>query len=185
MTDAPWERQRDEQGNLEPARWFYRFDTFYRPLGPERSLLAAYNAWLAQRGVKRRNSVPRSWQRAAEKWRWKQRAEAWDAWQRQKRLEEEEEERRRWRKRRLELLHSFYDKVADALRGFNPTEATLSQLTQAVRVAAEQLRAEFDDLPTQRHQIGVRLEDVLDALPDGFREEVRRALAEALSEGRD
>lgn len=35
-----WERQ-----DSEPARWFHRFDAYYRPLGPERSLLAAYRFW--------------------------------------------------------------------------------------------------------------------------------------------
>jgi len=70
-----WERIEDE-----PERWFRRFD--FARLHDCRSILAAFNAWMADktREVPRslaRNS-PKSWRRAAEQWRWVDRWNAWD-----------------------------------------------------------------------------------------------------------
>jgi len=97
ITEAkPWERQRDEKGELESNLWFGRFWNFYLPQGSDRSLLAAYRAWRVQRGADGRDirSVAKSWERAANKWNWKQRAEAWDEHNRQE-LEIEWEARRK------------------------------------------------------------------------------------------
>lgn len=33
----------------EPSRWYFRFDAYYRPMGPERSLLAAYRSQRLER----------------------------------------------------------------------------------------------------------------------------------------
>lgn len=71
----PWERQEGE-----PNLWYQRFER-YRLAGPTRSLLGTVNAEKAERGVQRRaRSTPGAWQRKFEKWNWKARAEAWDAY---------------------------------------------------------------------------------------------------------
>ncbi len=81
---AAWDRQRDEHGELEPGRWFSRWDA-YRAMGPERSLMAAYREWRVQRGAEgcRVTSISASWLRNSRKWNWKARAEAWDEHRRQ------------------------------------------------------------------------------------------------------
>jgi hypothetical protein len=73
-----------------------------------------------------------------------------------------------WRKRRVGLLEGFFGKTAKALDNFEGEDATLGQLTQAVKTAVQELRAEYDDLPTQKqeHQINVRLEKELNVLFD-------------------
>ena len=86
-----WDR---EDG--EPALWFGRFDKFYRPLGSERSLDAAYRVYLdsSKKGQSAAERPPNSWFNNAKAWRWKERAEAWDETIRQERLAVEAEARR-------------------------------------------------------------------------------------------
>jgi hypothetical protein len=87
-TADPWDRQVGE-----PARWFHRFEK-YRLAGPERTLLGVFHQEFAakngetQSGEKREKKckrpsrvqrMPGSWPTAASRWRWKERAEAWDA----------------------------------------------------------------------------------------------------------
>lgn len=87
--EKQWERQ---QG--EPILWFGRFDKYYRPLGTERSLLAAYNAWRKAEADKNPSTfTPEWWRKRMVEWQWQKRAEAWDAEERRKRLVIEDEER--------------------------------------------------------------------------------------------
>jgi hypothetical protein len=73
MADAPWDRQSDE-----PHNWYCRFEEFRRR-GPGRSLLSVYNAERVKAGKGKSASPPSSWGKAAQRWRWRERAEAWDA----------------------------------------------------------------------------------------------------------
>lgn len=66
----PWDRQ-----PAEPTDWFSRFEA-YRLAGPGRTLSAVYDA--AQKSPKKPGQVSGAWKDAAEKWRWHERAEAWD-----------------------------------------------------------------------------------------------------------
>ena len=88
-----WDRQRSDDGELEPIRWFGRFTRHYLSQGTERSLLAAYNGWRIEKHSKASTGTPLCWQKNAERWHWKQRAEAWDEEERRKRTKIEDEER--------------------------------------------------------------------------------------------
>lgn len=68
----PWDRQPGE-----PPFWFHRFER-YRLLGPDRSLLAAYNDWRIEKGREKATGCPGSWSRARDRWTWVQRAQVWD-----------------------------------------------------------------------------------------------------------
>lgn len=109
MTDErkPWDRQRDDEGKLEPNRWYSRF-TAYRLAGPNRSLLGCVNREREQKGIKRYNSVPGAWSRAFDKWRWRERAEAWDEHRRQ-------EDEAKWQERREELREKEWDTASKLL----------------------------------------------------------------------
>lgn len=62
----------------EPNLWFQRFER-YRLAGPNRTLLGTVNAEKAERGIQRQaKKTPGAWNRRAEEWHWKERAEAWD-----------------------------------------------------------------------------------------------------------
>ena len=95
MDDAnAWDRLDGESG-----LWFARFDA-YRLLGSRRTLLRAVRAERAQEkdGVRTR-SVPGAWGRAAQRWRWEERAQAWDEEVRRRDEERWELRRRRLRER--------------------------------------------------------------------------------------
>jgi len=147
-----WERQRDSDGKLEPNRWYSRF-TAYRLMGSGRSLLGCVNQERVQKGTKRRNSVPGAWSRAFERWCWRERAEAWDKAERERTEAEYEAERLEWRERRRQMLQGFFSQLAKALQKFEPEGASLGQLTQAVRTVTQELRAEYDDLPTEKRDV--------------------------------
>lgn len=74
-TRQPWDRL-----PKEPGHWYARFER-YRLAGPTRTIEAAYRGDAKGNEGKR---PTRHWTDAAKRWRWKQRAEAWDEQQRQK-----------------------------------------------------------------------------------------------------
>lgn len=135
------------RGEHEPSSWFYRFDAYYRPLGPERNLLRAYKGWhVAEKGGESRSvSAPTSWREAAERWRWLERAEAWDVQQRLERLKEEDEARRKSREQRLAILNGVLMRASSALVRLNPDEARWSDVIAAVRLAVQELRHEYGE----------------------------------------
>lgn len=139
---ALWERQAHE-----PGLWFSRFDTFFRPLGPERNLLRAYKAWFrAEKGRESQAvSAPTSWREAAERWEWRDRAQAWDVGQRLERMKAEDEERRRNRERRLMLLNGLLARVSEAVLRLEAKDAKWADVTAAVRVAVQELRHEYGE----------------------------------------
>ena len=180
----PWDPMENE-----PALWFDRF-TKFRLMGPERSLLGLYKQWLAEKGRAGQKKPaelrpPGAWVKASRRWKWRDRGEAWDAHERFMLVHAEEEERAEFRRKRRDLLTGFLGKLAGALDAFSGGSSTLGDLTKAVQTFVQEARNEFDDLPTQKHAIGVTLSDVLAGLPEGFREEVRAALAETVPPKRD
>lgn len=98
----PWDRQRDEYGEVERNLWYDRF-TRYRLMGSSRTLTEACNLWRDRRGRDRSGNVPNSWRRAYARWRWKERAEAWDQHQRERLIAEQEEARAAMVERHIRL----------------------------------------------------------------------------------
>ncbi len=69
-----WDRQ-----DGEPERWFSRFERF-RKAGSRRTLLGTFRAEQEERRPKKINpNLPGAWEEASIRWRWRARAEAWDA----------------------------------------------------------------------------------------------------------
>jgi hypothetical protein len=67
----------------EPYKWLQRFE-LYLNLGPARTMLAAVRAEeRAQGKAKLSRSCPNNWYVAARRHNWKERAQAWDACQRE------------------------------------------------------------------------------------------------------
>lgn len=94
---SAWDRQAEE-----PGAWFARFDLYFRPLGPMRTIQAAFVAWVedgrpgaerAERGGKQSpaTAASRHWYDNAAKYSWKARGDAWDDAQRMLRLQAEEQ----------------------------------------------------------------------------------------------
>lgn len=116
MTDIPpWERQRDEDGELEPMLWYRRFRDFLRQ-GPGRELLAACNEWRDRKGHQRSSYTAGSWRRNCEKWHWRDRAAAYDAAQDLRIQREWEERRRELRETEWARSNELLDKVRQMLQ---------------------------------------------------------------------
>jgi len=95
-----WERQPGE-----PAIWYRRFQR-YLLLFPRRSVAAVYHEEHSELGeasndVERRQKVPGLWYEIANRWRWEERAQAYDDAQ----FAEEEKEAQRVRRSGLALQH--------------------------------------------------------------------------------
>jgi hypothetical protein len=69
----PWDRRKEE-----PGEWFERFTQYYLPLGPTRSLLAAYRIYGEERGLTKKIAAPKNWRDAFKQWKWEDRADLWD-----------------------------------------------------------------------------------------------------------
>lgn len=184
---SEWDRQEGE-----PTKWYNRFER-YRLMGSNRSVLATYHGESAKSGNGRQKGLtPGSWSTNADKWNWKARAEAWDmqeaqsraaaaALQQAKEEAEKERERREWRLKRKQLAQGLFAKAATALNsvgGENPI-ANLNQVANTVKIVLGELRAEFDDMPTQR---GVTWNLDPESLADKSESELE-ALRKAIAKG--
>lgn len=108
----PWERRADE-----PNVWFDRFET-YRLQGAGRSIYGAYTDWRERSGAnsaQRRGGVPRSWREAAKRYNWAERAEAFDAYQRQIDATEWEQRRAEFRQAEWKLAQDLLEKSRQML----------------------------------------------------------------------
>jgi hypothetical protein len=159
--------------------WYNRFDAYYRPLGPERSLLATYNAWREKAGKSGKKSrVPSSWDRNAQKWNWRERAEAWDAAERERLHAEEAEERRKDRRQRIELLKDYRARLTQVIRELDPRDAKWAEVTAGLRMVNEELRTEYGDQPAQQE---LRIEQTLNLnFPEDVSDEELEAIEAAL-----
>ncbi|MCK5644547.1 MAG: hypothetical protein KAJ19_27360 [Gammaproteobacteria bacterium] len=71
----PWDKRENE-----PSLWWDRFNRFYRPQGPGRTLTQAYrSAYEEKNGASpTRAGYSAAWKEKATLWNWQGRAEAWD-----------------------------------------------------------------------------------------------------------
>lgn len=90
-----WDRQPGE-----PSTWYNRFTNYFRPLGPERSLAESWRWWKDEEGLMSiGKALPPTWTAMCKKWRWRERAVAWDDHQRMLNMAEEEKARAEANKR--------------------------------------------------------------------------------------
>jgi hypothetical protein len=157
MSDHPWDRLDDE-----PAPWFARFDR-YRLLGPSRTLEETWRG--EQNGAERSGKrAPGSWCEQARRWRWRQRAEAWDAVQRAARQAERLAELEEAQARHRLMARLMQEKAIQTIRAIKPEELSrmeaLRYLLDGIdleRRSIEEpailaLQLEVDDLKRQQRQ---------------------------------
>jgi hypothetical protein len=100
MSECLWDRFPEE-----PSVWFDRFDTFYRPVGPGRTLTEAYKGWYKQNHggqAPSRAGYQQDWKAAFDQWEWKRRAEAWDTELHRQQIEAERDERIKMSERHMD-----------------------------------------------------------------------------------
>lgn len=110
-----WDRQRGDDGELEPLLWFVRF-TLHLRQGSTRSLLGTVNLHRDTRGQERSNNVPGSWRRAFEKWNWSERMEAWDIAELERIKDEFQERSDAWRSGRFDDAEALREKALQLLK---------------------------------------------------------------------
>jgi len=159
--DAPWSQMEDE-----PTLWYERFAIYYLPLEQgNRSITRAYNTYAGLNVA----AAPRPWYTARDKYKWEERAEAYD--------------RARTRQRQ-ELLEKVDVAIEDEIK---------NSLLVALRAAVHKVEAAPDDLDIRTainaiprlvneiqnvYGVGSRvgatksIEDLLKALPKGLTQKV-------------
>lgn len=129
----PWDRMPNE-----PAIWFDRFDKYYRPLGPGRSLSEAYYIYYEEQHGERpeRPGFAPAWGVQAKEWNWLERAEAWDAEIRRERLEQEKQTIREMTDRHVRQSIAVSKLAMETLldKGFKDVNVALRAWKQAVEV---------------------------------------------------
>jgi hypothetical protein len=149
----------------EDTMWYSRFLYYYIPLGSSRSRLAAYNDWRARTAGKDSiSSTPASWDKAARRYNWKQRATAYDDWKR-------EEFQQRMQVLALEVMEERVSVARDLLKVAHgklfDTDISWSSnsVANAIKTALHELRT---DLPIA--QGGTRdIQIVVKNLPQNLR----------------
>jgi hypothetical protein len=143
-----------EQQPGESSRWYARFEA-YRLAGPGRALLPIYNAERHAAGKGRVSRLPGAWNDAAARWCWKQRADAYDAYEREQRRAELRAELAIRQQARLDLARNMQQQaelVFDAAHLDNLTiKEARGLLRVAVALAVEGVRLERLELgePTE------------------------------------
>lgn len=180
QTEYPWERQPGE-----PGMWFNRFDKYYRPLGPDRNLLRAFNFYeRMKKGMTeeeyypdhKRSGYGATWRNRAKEWAWVERAEAWDEHIRQERLKAEERLRVEAREERLRVIADMKEALVESAgrardKMLSGNDPTFDQLLRWATFVFEQERNELGDVTPQKTQLeflnslGVDVDGALDVGP--------------------
>ncbi len=143
LPPPPWESMPGE-----PARWYARFER-YRLAGPARSLLGTFNAQRADKGMPHRGCVPGAWAEAARRWRWRERADAWDEEERRQSRAAHAAKTREMHERHAQEARGLQAKAIERLRGLRPEELGPAHVLHFLAAAAKLERlavGELDDV---------------------------------------
>ncbi len=146
-TVQPWDQRKGETD-----LWYGRFDV-YRSLGTERSVKGAYEGVL---GDTREKEDPHGgWYEACKRNDWEARARDWDNYCRtqSRRLEVwRATNAYRLKLRKLEILSDRLEDLDTHAANFEPGTREGSDYASALKIINAEIRAELDDLPTERHE---------------------------------
>ncbi len=192
---AAWERQPGE-----PIRWFTRFTSF-RLMGPGRSLMGCVNKERVQQGKEKyTKGVAYSWSAAAAKWRWRERALAWDKHVLAEEERLQEERRREWRQKewdyaqrllaaadvmlkfplmRTEQTRTEADGKVQITNVILPADWRLTDVSHMIGMASKLARL-ATDMETDKKQAEIKIEEV--ELSKDERNRALSALADTISD---
>lgn len=133
---ALWDQQPDE-----PGKWYGRF-LLYLNLGPTRSVGKAQQAYYHKENEPERRLTTGTWAHYVRRWRWRERALAWDLHQRDLLALGERNARHALRTRRIMVIEDYLESVRAALDNARLDEVDEEQ----ARVWLPQLRRFLVDL---------------------------------------
>jgi len=183
----PWDQQEGE-----PDLWYGRFKV-YLGLGPLRTFHATYCQVTKARSSKSTDCTPNRWYLHARRWVWRERAHAWDAYQRDLLALSERNTRLALRHRRVNTMEDALETICAALATAdigNADQETAREWFPQLRVFLRDMlvaeRQEFERLDYEREDPNNTLVITADELAAAQRElemrqqaNVQRALAEA------
>jgi hypothetical protein len=140
------ERKPWDQMEGEPHRWYGRFKV-YLELGPTRTIYGAARA-AGERSRNKPYAYGSDWTLNARKWRWRERANAWDVHQREVLAVSERNTRLALRGRRLERMEDYLEAVSEVLDTANLTAVD----EQQARAWLPQMRVFLRDLLVAERQ---------------------------------
>jgi hypothetical protein len=128
----PWDQQKGE-----PARWFDRFERFRR-MGPQRNLYQCYVAECRDRHKRVAQVTPGAWREMAVSWRWRERAEQWDAAEFERARREEQQELRKRRKEHIAQALKLQDLGVQGTRHLKPEVFTVADVIRLIESGVRQ-----------------------------------------------
>ncbi|MFN8466317.1 MAG: hypothetical protein U0X20_12240 [Caldilineaceae bacterium] len=152
----PW-----DQMPGEPDKWYGRF-LVYLNMGPARSFMAAGKE--IAKNTKAGNPYNGFWTGITRQWRWRERARAWDIYQRDVLAISERNMRLALRSRRVELIEDYLDSVCGVLDNAKMWDADEEQ----AREWLPQMRVFLRDLLTAERLEFERLDYERDEPTDGL-----------------
>jgi hypothetical protein len=149
----PWERTEGE-----PARWFFRFRN-YLSMGSKRSINAVYEAEKQDKSGKSSNKAGTTWYSAAKRYRWQERAEAWD---------NEQDEQKAAMLREIALTSPFISKAYRLIQLNGMTDALSQTLEQGIDAVtfiaiAKQIQALMHDIRDELDEWSIHPDAACDA----------------------
>ena len=181
--DEGGERKAWERMAGESIAWYGRFKLFLS-LGPTRSVRQAYLRHLHMQT--RASGTSPSWLDVANRWQWRERADAWDLEQRTVLALADHNVLRAARDRRVAYLEAQLEEVREALRVANIAELDQAQARKSLGVLnssfehlVEAIRKEYEKPLGDAHDGGVRItaDDLRAAQRELERQEAERAKA--------
>ena len=153
----PWDRREQE-----PSLWFDRFNRFYRPQGPGRTLTQAYrSAYEEKHGRKpTRAGYSADWKNKAELWDWKERAAEWDSELHKEQIGYEKSEALDMTRRQIQDAKAIQTLAMNEIleRGFSK-ESTVA--VARILAQAQQLEQSARAIPDSLAKIGEMNDDEL------------------------
>jgi hypothetical protein len=150
---APEPPESWEQQPGEPARWYARFERF-RLAGPSRSLLGAVNGERQQGNKRPTRSVPQAWAKAAQQWRWRERAEAWDIHQRRQARAAHAQQIEEMNRRHVQEARGLQSAAIARLKSLNLEQMSHTEVLRFMVEAAKLERTALgqpENIQEQRH----------------------------------
>jgi hypothetical protein len=156
MTQAakPWDQQPGE-----PDRWYDRFSRHFLMVGPERSLL---NSWIRDEGEKaakdgrvprRKSGLPKHWLNATETWKWRERASAYDAAERERQEERRRAEVDRAYDSMLPAALACYAKLTQRIASLEPADLPPHSVFPQFLAVVKHIQEQLGRHPAQRLEV--------------------------------
>ena len=161
----PWDKRKEE-----PSLWWDRFNRFYRPQGPGRTLTQAYRSAYEEKNGRKptRAGYSADWKNKSTMWEWQTRAEAWD--------EELFREQTAYEKAEALEMTSRQIKDAKAVQTLAMNEILKRGFAKSDTVAVFRALAKAQELERTARQIPDNLAEIGEMDDD----ELKRALAKEL-----